>query len=114
MTETRKAHDVFEKTKGVKGATLSHLESQVGSALIEAVNHLDAENKKLGSSVIINKVQELTYEKDKSLILIYVGYRTNKILLTPAYKKLVTELEKRLKKTVLLLSARRIQSRWVK
>jgi len=114
MTETRKAHDVFEKTKGVKGATLSHLESQVGSALIEAVNHLDAENKKLGSSVIINKVQELTYEKDKSLILIYVGFRTNKILLTPAYKKLVTELEKRLKKTVLLLSARRIQSRWVK
>jgi hypothetical protein len=114
MAETRKAHDVFEKTKGVKGATLSHIESQVGSALIEAINHLDAENKKLGSSVIINKVQELTYEKDKSLILIYVAYRTNKILLTPAYKKLVTELEKRLKKTVLLLSARRIQSRWVK
>jgi hypothetical protein len=114
MTETRKAHDVFEKTKGVKGATLSHVESQVGSALIEAVNHLDAESKKLGTSVIINKVQELTYDKDKSLILIYVGYRTNKILLTPAFKKLVTELEKRLKKTVLLLSARRIQSRWVK
>ena len=114
MTEIRKAHDVFERTKGVKGATLSHVESQVGSALIEAVNHLDAENKKLASSVVINKVQELSYDKDKSLILIYVGYRTNKILLTPAYKKLVTELEKRLKKTVLLLSARRIQSRWVK
>jgi small subunit ribosomal protein S7e len=56
----------------------------------------------------------VSYEKDKSFILIYIGYRTNKILLTPAYKKLVTELEKRLKKTVLLLSARRIQSRWVK
>jgi hypothetical protein len=42
MTETRKAHDVFERTKGVKGATLSHVESQVGSALIEAINHLDA------------------------------------------------------------------------
>ncbi len=114
MTETRKAHDVFERTKGVKGATLSHVESQVGSALIEAINHLDAQNKKIASSVLINKVQELTYDKDKSLILIYVGYRTNKILLTPAYKKIVTELEKRLKKTVLLLSARRIQSRWVK
>ena len=114
MTETKKVHDVFEKTRGVKGATLSHIESQVGSALIEAVNHLDAENKKLASSVVINRVQEVTYEKDKSFILIFVGYRTNKILLTPAYKKLVTELEKRLKKTVLLLSARRIQSRWVK
>jgi len=114
MAETKKVHDVFEKTKGVKGATLSHIESQVGSALIEAVNHLDAENKKIGSSVVINKVQEVTYDKDKSFILIYIGYRTSKILLTPAYKKLVTELEKRLKKTVLLLSARRIQSRWVK
>lgn len=114
MTDTKKAHDVFEKTKGVKGATLSHIESQVGSALIEAINHLDAENKKIASSVIINKVQEATYDKDKSFIIIHIGYRTNKILLTTAYKKLVTELEKRLKKTVLLLSARRIQSRWVK
>ena len=90
MTETKKAHDVFEKTKGVKGATLSHVESQVGSALIEAVNHLDAENKKSASSLIINKVQEVSYDKDKSFILIHVGYRTNKVLLTPAYKKLVT------------------------
>lgn len=114
MTDTKKAHDVFERTKGVKGATLSHVESQVGTALIEAVNHLDPENKKIASSVIINKVQEVTYDKDKSFILIHIGYRTNKILLTTAYKKLVTELEKKLKKTVLLLSARRIQSRWVK
>lgn len=114
MTEVKKAHDVFEKTKGVKGATLAHLESQVGTALIEAVNQLDAENKKLASSVLINKVQEVSYDKDKSFILIHVGYRTNKVLLTPAYKKLITELEKRLKKTVLVISARRIQSRWVK
>jgi len=114
MADTKKVHDVFEKTKGVKAATLTHIESQVGAALIEAVNHFDAENKKLAASVIINKVQEVTYDKDKSFILIHIGYRTNKILLTPAYKKLVTELEKKLKKTVLLLSARRIQSRWVK
>lgn len=57
MTETKKAHDVFEKTKGVKGATLSHAESQVGSAFIEAVNHLDVESKKIAASVLINKVQ---------------------------------------------------------
>jgi small subunit ribosomal protein S7e len=35
-------------------------------------------------------------------------------LLTPVYKKLVTELEKKLKKTVLILSTRNIQSRWIK
>ena len=114
MTETKKVHDVFEKTKGVKGATLGHLENQVGSALMEAANHLDAENKKLASVILIHKVQEITYEKDKSLILINVTYRTNKILLSSAYKKLINELEKRLKKTVLIISNRRIQSRWVK
>jgi small subunit ribosomal protein S7e len=114
MTETKKTHDIFEKTKGVKGANLSHLESTVGGAVIEAVNHLDAETKKLGSILIINKVQEISFEKDKSAVIIYFTYRTSKILLTPAFKKLVTELEKRLKKTVLLLSAKRIQSRWVK
>jgi hypothetical protein len=114
MTETRKVHDVFERTKGVKGGNLSHLENQVGAALIEASNHIDAENKKLASAVVINKVQEISYEKDKSLILINVTYRSNKILLTSAYKKLITELEKRLKKTVLIISNRRIQSRWVK
>lgn len=35
-------------------------------------------------------------------------------MLTPLYKKLVSELEKKLKKTVLLLSTRNIQSRWIK
>lgn len=34
--------------------------------------------------------------------------------MTPVYKKLVTELEKKLKKTVLILSTRKIQSRWIK
>jgi small subunit ribosomal protein S7e len=34
--------------------------------------------------------------------------------LTAVYKKLVTELEKKLKKTVLLLSTRKMQSRWIK
>lgn len=90
MTETKKVHDVFEKTKGVKGANLSHLENQVGGALVEAVSHLNAESKKLASAVILNKVQEVTYEKDKSFILIHVTYRSSKVLLTPAYKKLIT------------------------
>ncbi len=90
MADTKKVQDVYERTKGTKGVTLSPLESQVGSALIEAANHLDAENKKLASAVLINKVQEVSYEKDKSFILIYVGYRTNKVLLSTAFKKLVT------------------------
>jgi len=114
MTEVKKSVDVFERTKGVKGANLSHLENQVGGALIEAANHLDAENKRLAAAILIHKVQEINYEKDKSLILIVVTYRSNKVLLTNAYKKLITELEKRLKKTVLVISHRRIQSRWVK
>lgn len=114
MAETKKVHDVFERTKGVKGGNLSHLENQVGSAILDAGTHFDAENKKFVSSIIIHKVQEISYDKDKSLILISVTYRTNKILLTNAYKKLITELEKRLKKTVLIISNRRIQSRWVK
>ena len=114
MTEAKKVHDVYERTKGVKGANLSHLENQVGNALIESANHLDAENKKLASAIMISKVQEVSYDKDKSVVLITVSYRTNKILLGTAYRKFITELEKRLKKTVLIISNRRIQSRWVK
>ena len=114
MTDIKKVQEVFERTKGVKGANLTHLENQVGNALIEAASHLDNENKKLAQSILVHKVQEITYEKDKSLILIIVSYRSNKILLTPAYKKLITDLEKKLKKTTLIISHRSIQSRWVK
>ena len=121
MTETRKADDVFEKSRGGKSAvplllmqTLSHLEKQVGGAVVEAISHLDAESKKLTAGLTVIKVAEYTYQKDKSFLILHVNYRSSKLLLTPIYKKLVTELEKRLKKTVLILSNRRILSRWVK
>lgn len=52
--------------------------------------------------------------KEKPAILIYLSYKSHKILLLPLYKKLVGDLEKRLKTTVLLVAARNIQSRWVK
>ena len=121
MTETKKAAEVFEKSRGGKTAvilsliqTLSSLEQQVGGAVVEAINHLDAESKKQAAGLTVIKVSEHTFQKDKSFILIYVNYRSSKLLLTPIYKKLVTELEKKLKKTVLVLSNRRILSRWVK
>jgi small subunit ribosomal protein S7e len=81
---------------------------------VEAISHLDAESKKLAGGIYITKAQEHTFQKDKSFILIHLNYRSNKLLLTPIYKKLVTELEKKLKKTVLILSTRNIQSRWIK
>jgi small subunit ribosomal protein S7e len=90
------------------------LEQQVGGALVEAINHLDAESKKLATHISLSKAIEISFQKDKSFILLYVSYRSSKVLLTPLYKKLVTELEKRLKKTVLVLSTRKIASRWIK
>lgn len=75
---------------------------------------MDAEGKRIASFIIINKAAEVSYGKDKSFILLYFSFRSHKVLLTPIYKKLITELEKRLKKTVLILSYRKIQSRWIK
>jgi small subunit ribosomal protein S7e len=75
---------------------------------------LDAESKKQAAIIRVVKAVEYTYQKDKSFVLVYFNHRSNKILLTAVYKKLVTELEKKLKKTVLLLSTRKIQSRWIK
>ena len=114
MAEHKKSHDVFERTKGVKGANLSHLENAVGQAVIESANHLDGENKKYAQASLIHKVQEINYGKDKSFILISLCYRHSKIMNTPAFKKFISELEKRLKKTVLIIAYRKIQSRWVK
>lgn len=114
MADTKKVAAVYEKARTAKTPTLSHLEQQVGGAFVEAVNHLDAEGKKLAAHIFITKATEIAFQKDKSFILIYVSYRSSKVLLTPVYKKLVTELEKRLKKTVLVLSTRKIASRWIK
>ena len=60
MTEAKKVHDIYERTKGVKGANLSQLENQVGSALLDSASHLDAENKRLASGIKISKVQEVS------------------------------------------------------
>ena len=52
--------------------------------------------------------------KEKAALLVYFSHKSHKVLLTALYKKIVAELEKKLKTTVLLVSARNIQSRWIK
>ena len=86
----------------------------MGSFLLDAINHLDQEGKRIASFIRVVKASEVSYNKDKSFVLIYFSHRSHKVLLTNVYKKIVTELEKRLKKTVLILSWRNIHSRWIK
>lgn len=81
---------------------------QVGQALQDTVNHYDGENKKTASSIKINKVVEIPLGKEKPAILVFVNFRSQKLLLTNLYKKLVNDLEKKLKTIVLVLAARNI------
>jgi len=114
MTDIKKVSAVFEKPKTGKAVTLSHLEQQVSAAFTEVANHFDADSRKLAGLIVFSRATEITFQKDKSFVLVYVSFRSSKVLLTPVFKKLVTELEKKLKKTVLILSTRKIQSRWIK
>jgi len=114
MASNAKVSQVFEQKRSAKGSNLSHLEVQVGQALQDIVNHYDGENKKIGSAIKINKVVEIPLGKDKPAILIFVNFRSQRSLLTNLYKKLVTDFEKKLKSTVLIVAARNIESRWIK
>jgi hypothetical protein len=114
MASNAKVSQVFEQKRSAKGSNLSHLEVQVGQALQDTVNHYDGENKKTGSAIKINKVIEIPMGKDKPAFLIFVNYRSQRTLLTSLYKKLVNDLEKKLKTTVLIVAARNIESRWIK
>lgn len=105
---------VFEQKRSAKGSNLSHLEVQVGQALQDTVNHYDGDNKKIGSAIRINRVVEIPMGKDKPAFLIFVNFRSQRTLLTGLYKKLVNDLEKKLKTTVLIVAARSIESRWIK
>lgn len=105
---------VFEQKRSAKGSNLSHLEVQVGQALQDTVNHYDGENKKIASAIKINKVIEIPLGKEKPATLVYVNFRSQKTLLTNLYKKLVNDLEKKLKTTVLIIASRNIESRWIK
>lgn len=52
--------------------------------------------------------------KEKPAILVFFSFKSQKVLLTQLYKKLVSDLEKKLKTTVMLAAYRNIQSRWIK
>jgi small subunit ribosomal protein S7e len=114
MAETKKVSQIFEAKRSVKGSNFSHLEQQVGQAVQDAVNHYDGENKRIASFIKINKVIEIPMGKEKPALLIYVSFRAQKVLLSNLYKKLVSDLEKKLKTTVLIVAARNIESRWIK
>lgn len=62
----------------------------------------------------INRVIEIPLGKEKPATLVYVNFRSSRTLLTNLYKKLVNDLEKKLKTTVLIVAARNIESRWIK
>ena len=108
MASNTKVSQVFEQHRSAKGSNLSHLEVQVGQALQDTVSHYDGENKNTGSAIRINRVVEIPVGKDKPAILIYVNFRSHRFLLTNLYKKLVNDLEKKLKTTVLIVASRNI------
>lgn len=114
MDSTKKLSSIFAKSRTSKTPHFSNVEQQAGNALIEAVSALDADNKKYEPYIEINRVIEIPMGKEKPAILIYLSHKSHKLLLLPLYKRLVSDLEKRLKTTVLLVAARNIQSRWVK
>lgn len=114
METSKKLSQIFTKVRNTKTPQYSNVEQQVGNALIEIVNSLEGDNKKVGSFIEISKAIEIPMGKEKPAILLYLSHRSHKILLLPLYKKLVGDLEKKLKTTVLVVAGRNIQSRWVK
>lgn len=114
MDASKKLSSIFARSRSTKNPQFSQVEQQAGHALIETIGALDADSKKYEPYIEINRVIEIPMGKEKPAILIYLSHKSHKLLLLPLYKKLVADLEKRLKTTVLLVAARNIQSRWVK
>lgn len=113
MEAAKKPSQIFARSKTNKNAQYSAIEQQVGTALQEIVGQLEGDNKRVGSFIEINKVVEVPFNKERPIALVYLSHRSHKVLLTLA-RKLTTELEKKLKTTVFIVSARNIESRWIK
>jgi len=114
MEATKKPSAIFTRSKTNKNAQYSQIEQQTGTALQEIISSLDEESKRATKFIEINKVVEIPNGKEKPIALVFLSNRSHKVLVTPLYKKLVGDLEKKLKTTVLVVAARSIQSRWVK
>lgn len=114
MDSKTKPSAIFARSKTSKNAQYSAIEQQTGTALQEIISQLEGDNKRFGTFLEINKVVEIPNGKEKPIALVYLSHRSHKVLLTGLYKKLVGDLEKKLKTTVLLIAGRNIQSRWVK
>ena len=114
MEANKKVNQLYTRAKNTKNPQYSAVEQQVGLALADSISYLEGENKRIGSFIEVNRVIEIPMGKEKPALLVYFSHKSHKVLLTPVYKKIVGDLEKKLKTVVLLVSARNIQSRWIK
>ena len=59
MEATKKMSQIFARTKKTKNPTFSHVEQQVGTALVDIVSHFDGDNKRVGSFIEVNRAIEI-------------------------------------------------------
>jgi len=93
----------------------SAIEESVAQALFEVENSV-ADIKDLVKDLYVAGVREIetvVKGKKKNVIILYVPYASLRIVYR-VHAKLVPELEKRLKTTVLVVAKRTIQSKWIK
>ncbi|EGR28512.1 s7e ribosomal protein, putative [Ichthyophthirius multifiliis] len=99
-----------------KKKTLTKPEEFVGSALVE-IENTNNDLKTYLKSVILTGVEEHTItkanKKQKTALLVYVHFQSYKVVQAIA-RKLIIELEKKLKQNVFFTAKRTIESKWVK
>jgi small subunit ribosomal protein S7e len=109
MTEAkfwkRKTQEQQQKT--------TKLEEQVAQFLLEFER--SHENKSEVKDLYLDSVKEfdLTTKKNKKIILVVIPYICHK-LFARIQRKFITELEKKLKVSVLMMTKRSIESAWIK
>ena len=99
-----------------KDKALSKIEEQVGTILLDLENS-SSELKTDLKDFYLDSVKEvevtLSKGKTKNIYLVFVPFVCLK-LLQKVHKKIVLDVEKKLKATVLFIAKRNIQSKWVK
>lgn len=90
---------------------LTPLETQVGTVIGEVESILPEIKGFQATKAVELPISE--DKREKPAIIVFVPYHLHKTLQTHA-RKITTELEKKLKTTVLLVVSRTIQSRWIK